>query len=74
MTSIPEIYTFENLDFPYAGFIIRKYGTRFEKIEDVGDMHIKVKCISPGKGYGREHILLANKLLRKIQQGEMSYE
>lgn len=66
MRSIPEIYTFENLAFPYAGFIIRKYGMRFEKIENVGEMHMKVKCISPGKGYGREHILLANKLLVKI--------
>jgi hypothetical protein len=34
MESIPEIYIFENLDFPYTGFFIRKYGLR--KAEDVG--------------------------------------
>lgn len=71
MVSIPEVFTFGNANFPYARFIVRKYGILFEKIMDVGEKHVWVKCISPGKGYGRENILLAKKLLvKRVAQKE----
>ncbi len=71
MVSIPERYTFENFHFPHVYHIIAAYGISFELLEEVGESHVWVLCLSPGKEHRKfpirlRKILLAKKLLKKV--------